>query len=80
MFDSDKIKLDDLAGVVGGVNTGSDDDSSKKFKELKEAANKLNLSYTRHQLEAIADKWEENGFEPSAEDFLISLSNNKKRT
>lgn len=80
MYESDMIKLDDLSGVVGGVKTGSDDDSAKKFKELKEAARKLNLNYSNHQLEAIADKWEENGFEPSAEDFLISINNVNKGT
>ncbi|MCR5168707.1 MAG: hypothetical protein K6C13_16060 [Oscillospiraceae bacterium] len=73
MYDSDMIKLDDLAGVVGGVNTDSDVDYAEKFKELKEAANKLNLNYTKHQLEAIADRWEENNFNPSAEDYLTGI-------
>ena len=69
-----EIRDEELLNVVGGVK-GSDTevDITQKFKELKEAAKRLGLELSTHQLEAIADKWEKNGFTLTAEEMLADI-------
>ena len=52
------------------------DVAMKKYHELEAAWDKLGFpehDYTRHQLDAACDRWQEQGFEPSAEEFLSEM-------
>ncbi len=72
MANSVMLDLDDLENVSGG-NDNEGCLEMQKFGELKEAAKKLGKNLSLHQLEAIADEWEKNGFEPSAEEVLKNI-------
>ena len=72
MMYNNELSMDDLDNVVGGVGTNAN--PAAKFGELKAAARKLGMDLTAHRLEAIADKWEETGFELSAEEFLANFN------
>lgn len=67
MNDNFKISLDELEKVSGG--TGENDIAADKLKELKAAVKELDPDYSGHRILALADKWEQNGYQPSAREF-----------
>ena len=71
MNDNYKIGLDDLEKVSGGkAAPEAEIDAAEKLKELKAVINELDLDYSGHRILALADKWAENGYQPSAREFV----------
>ena len=69
MNDSCRLDMDTLEKVSGGAAAPADE-SAEKLKELKEALKELAPDYTGHRILALADKWEKNGYQPSAREFV----------
>ena len=70
MSEKRELTFDELETVVGGTDSESGTIAESKLQELRDAAKALGKTFTPHQLEALADKWEKDGFKPSAEEFL----------
>ena len=76
----DKMKalnMDELEAVNGGATSpaGNNESQDKKL-EFQNAWNSLGLSpaYSNDFMETKYKEWVQNGYQPSAFDFLISLS------
>ena len=62
------LDLDDLAKVSGGVSEGGSG-AEDKIRELKEAVREIDPDYSGHRILSLCDKWEKNGYQPSAREF-----------